>query len=161
MGGFTHPRSSEMEPRYHHDSQDTSFFSRKYSQHFLSSPNRMEKCRRLNRIMRLVWKWNNFIFLESYKTSFGQNHHLDIPTVQILLTFSTSIPLDHCPWLVISTAPNVQTALINVSFCWSANTGMSMCRSLLKIVTYESTLTFPVASSMSCSSHPDGFSDRT
>ena len=35
-------------------------------------------------------------------------------------------------------APNVHTKLMNVSFCWSTNTSVSMYRSLKKNVTYFS-----------------------
>ena len=40
-------------------------------------------------------------------------------------------------------APNVRTALMNVSYYWSANTGVSMCRSLQEIVANEFVLTSP------------------
>ena len=42
---------------------------------------------------------------------------------------------------------------MEVSPCWSANTDMSMCRSLLENVTYEFVLTSPAVLSMFCLSY--------
>ena len=48
---------------------------------------------------------------------------------------------------------------MNVSFCWSANTGVPMCRISLENITYEFIFTSPAVLSMSCSSCFDGLSD--
>ena len=45
-------------------------------------------------------------------------------------------------------APAVHTDMMNVSFCWLASTGMSMCRSPLENITFEFILTSPA-----CLSH--------
>ena len=56
-------------------------------------------------------------------------------------------------------ALSVYTELMAVSFCWLANTGMSMCRCLLENVAYKFVLTFPAVPHMSCSSYLDGLCD--
>ena len=54
----------------------------------------------------------------------------------------------------------VFSQLINISFCWSANTDVSVCQTLLEKVTYEFLLTFLVLLSMSCSSYLERLWDR-
>ena len=47
--------------------------------------------------------------------------HYEIPWLCFIV-----YPIIHCFWLVFLVASSVSTELMYVSFCWSANTGMSM-----------------------------------
>ena len=44
-------------------------------------------------------------------------------------SFLLSVPISHCSWQVHQMASSACTELINVNFCWLANTGVSMFRS--------------------------------
>ena len=56
-------------------------------------------------------------------------------------------------------AARVHIELMNISFCWSCNTGGSMCRSSRANTTYEFVLVFPALLSMSSSSYLDALWD--
>ena len=64
-----------------------------------------------------------------------------------------SIPIGHCSSKAVQTASSVRTELMNISSCWSVNTGVSMCRSPWMNVTYEFIITSTAVPSMSCSSY--------
>ena len=66
---------------------------------------------------------------------------------------SPSVPIIHHSWQIFYTAYIVQTELIDVSLCWSANTGMSMCNSPSENVAYRFIFTSPAVPSMSGSSY--------
>ena len=57
-------------------------------------------------------------------------------------------------------ASSICTRVINVNLCWSANIGVSMCRSPLKKVTYGFMLTSLAMLSMFCLSYLDSLCDR-
>ena len=54
---------------------------------------------------------------------------------------------------------NVRTELMNGSFCWMANVGLSVCRSLLATVAYEFALNYLSVPGISCLSYLDGLWD--
>ena len=76
--------------------------------------------------------------------------------VQLMLRF---IPISHCTLLVLSTASNVHTELMNVSFGGTTNIYVFMCRSPSGEVTHQIVLISPVGRGMSCSSYSDGLWD--
>ena len=51
------------------------------------------------------------------------HHHLDLLIAWILLTLSLIIHL-YCQPLLVGSPSSVRTPLMNIGFCWSANTGM-------------------------------------
>ena len=108
-------------------------------------------------------------FLYSYKRLCGlvpnliqvklNPYHQDMFTALNHLDFlSLSVPIFHCFWLIHKTASCLRTEY--VSFCWSANTGVSMCRSTLNNVAYEFDHVSSVVLSMSCLSYLNDLYDR-
>ena len=65
---------------------------------------------------------------------------------------SLSLSLSPSPYRLslLTSSLNVWIELINVTFCWSVNIGVSICRSPLENVAYVSILTSPAVPSMTC-----------
>ena len=77
-----------------------------------------------------------------------EKHSNSIHSLDFLLT---SIPIGYHFWLVFSTAYSIHTDLMNLSFCWSGNTSVSMCWRPSGNVAYEFVHNSPAISNMSCS----------
>ena len=98
------------------------------------------------------------IILYFHKKSKFHHHHLQVVLVeQIFLTLSLSL-LIHRFLQLLRLTSCVHPKLMWISFCRSANTGISMCRGgPLKNVTYKFILVFPAVFHISYSSYLDGF----
>ena len=76
---------------------------------------------------------NNLQWLMCHKTKQNQTSYIlsssrHADCIGSFDSFLPAIPINH--WSKQSLmAPSVHTDLMSVSFCWSANTGVSMCRS--------------------------------
>ena len=75
-------------------------------------------------------------------------------------SFMPSVLISHNSWQVPQMASSICTELINLSFYWLANIGVSMGRSPKKNITYEFILTSSTVPSISCLSYLDGWDGR-
>ena len=63
-------------------------------------------------------------------------------------SLSPSVPIVHCSWQVLYTESSVCTELMIITFCWSVNTGVSMCRSSLENTAHKFVPASPAVASL-------------
>ena len=85
-----------------------------------------------------------------------QYHQVGVIAQRFSDSLSPYIPIIHFSWPDLLTTSSVRTELLYVSPCWSANTDVTMRRSLLKKVAYEFILTSLAVPRMSCLLYLDG-----
>ena len=85
-----------------------------------------------------------FAFKRKHLELKGTAHYHQVMTTTDFLDFLwPSIVISYHPWQVLWMASGVYTELMNV-FCWSDNTGVSMCESSMEIITYGCVFSFSV-----------------
>ena len=104
--------------------------------------------------------WYIYIYIYIYHVKYiyiyiyhhHHHHHQGILTAQIFLTLSSYLSIV----AIALSKSSRRHPMNNVSFCWSANTSLSICSCSFVNIAYESIFTLPAVPIMSCLSYLDG-----